>query len=174
MFLCVGGDEAHYSRKDHHQRITGTWFLDFGCSNHITHDKRVFSQLDESSNSQVELGDSKQVKIIGKAVIAVHTQEGEEKHIHGVHYSSNITQNLLSVGQMIQKGYRLVFDDDHYQVINKRMKKTVAVVKMSLNNLFSLNLETLHKFALKNEVVDESWLWHLRYGHLNYKGLQLL
>ena len=72
-------------------------------------------------------------------MIVVHTQEGKEKHIYDVHHSPKFTQNLLSVRQMMQKGYRLVFDDDHYEVISKRTKQTVAVVKMSLYN-FSLSI----------------------------------
>lgn len=28
--------------------------------------------------------------------------------------------------------------------------------------------------SLKGENVDDSFLWHPRYGHLNYKGMRLL
>lgn len=59
--------------------------MDSGCSNQIIDDKRVFSHLDEMFSSQVELVDSKQVKIEGKEMIVAHTYEGKEKHIYDVH-----------------------------------------------------------------------------------------
>ena len=45
---------------------------------------------------------------------------------------------------------------------------------MSQNNIFPLSMPLHEKIALKSETDDESHLWHLRYGHLNYQGLQLL
>ena len=32
----------------------------------------------------------------------------------------------------------------------------------------------VENFAFKTEKIDEAYLWHLRYGHLNYNGLKLL
>jgi hypothetical protein len=32
-----------------------------------------------------------------------------KKHIHDVFYSFSIGQNMLSVGQMMRKGYKLIF-----------------------------------------------------------------
>jgi hypothetical protein len=45
---------------------------------------------------------------------------------------------------------------------------------MNSNNIFSLNMKSFHNVALRSEHVNQSHLWHLRYGHLNYNGLQLL
>ena len=32
----------------------------------------------------------------------------------------------------------------------------------------------VENFAFKTEKIDEAYLCHLRYGHLNYNGLKLL
>lgn len=61
----------------------------------------MFSQLDGSFYSQVELGDIKKVWIKRKGMVAVHTQEDKEKNICDVHYSPSITQNLMSFRQMM-------------------------------------------------------------------------
>jgi hypothetical protein len=45
---------------------------------------------------------------------------------------------------------------------------------MSSNNIFPFNIKSLHNATMRSEHVDESHLWHLRYDHLNYNGLQLL
>jgi hypothetical protein len=35
-------------------------------------------------------------------------------------------------------------------------------------------MKSLHNVVIRSEHVDESHLWHFRYGHLNYNGLQQL
>ena len=45
---------------------------------------------------------------------------------------------------------------------------------MSKNKVFPLVMPLDENFAFKSEDSDLSFLWHLRYGHLNYKGLHLL
>ena len=45
---------------------------------------------------------------------------------------------------------------------------------MTSNKMFPLDVSNLENFALATSVKDDSNLWHLRYGHLNIKGLKLL
>ncbi|KAH9726202.1 hypothetical protein KPL70_008169 [Citrus sinensis] len=150
------------------------WYLDSGCSNHMTGERDIFISLDQSFNSQVKLGDGKMQKAVGKGTIAVHTKGGNKKLISDVLYVPNLTQNLLSVGQLIQKGFLIYFDDEKCKIIDKTNNHTVAVVEMSKNKVFPLVMPLDENVALKTENSDLSNLWHLRYGHLNYKGLNLL
>ena len=122
----------------------------------------------------MEFGDSKKVKIKSQGVIAIHTKEGKAKYIHNVFYSSGITPNLLSVGQIMKKGYKLIFDYGHGDIFDKKDDKKVAVIQMISNNLFPLNIKTFQNVVLKCENFDESDLRHLRYSDLNFRGLQLL
>ena len=59
----------------------------------------------------VTLEDGKLKKVEGKGTIIVHTEEGNQKFIHDVLYVPSLSQNLLSVGQLLRKGYSLYFDD---------------------------------------------------------------
>ena len=47
-------------------------------------------------------------------------------------------------------------------------KETVELLNKKENG--SANLQD----AFQTEVRDESWLWHFRFGHLNFGGLKLL
>ncbi|KAL4362876.1 hypothetical protein GQ457_04G016030 [Hibiscus cannabinus] len=47
-------------------------------------------------------------------------------------------------------------------------------IGMTPNKMFSLDVSTMENFALVANAKDDSELWHLRYGHLNVKGLKLL
>jgi len=57
------------------------WFLDSGCSNHVTGNQTIFEELNKNYSSHVELGDGKHVKIEGKGVIAVHTSQGISRQL---------------------------------------------------------------------------------------------
>ena len=50
----------------------------------------------------------------------------------------------------------------------------IANVPMTRNRMFLLNIQTEVIRCLKACFKDSSWLSHLRFGHLNFGGLQLL
>jgi len=41
------------------------WFLDFGCSNHMTGNITLFSALDQNVKSQVTLGTDSKISVMG-------------------------------------------------------------------------------------------------------------
>jgi hypothetical protein len=48
------------------------WFLDSGCSNHMSGFKQLFEDLDETCKLKVKLGDDKLIQVEGKGTLAVH------------------------------------------------------------------------------------------------------
>ena len=62
------------------------WFLDSGCSNHMTGNIAKFSMLDESVKSQVTLGTDSKVSVMGKGNENVLTRKGAKKSIADVYY----------------------------------------------------------------------------------------
>ena len=68
-------------------------------------------QLDDNVSLQVKLGDRKLQNVKGKRVIAVYTKGGNKRLIFDVLYVLGLTQNLLSVGQLLQKDYAIKFDN---------------------------------------------------------------
>uniref|UniRef100_A0A803L8C4 Uncharacterized protein n=1 Tax=Chenopodium quinoa TaxID=63459 RepID=A0A803L8C4_CHEQI len=123
--------------------------------------------------NQVTLGDGKKANVEGRGVIAVNSKANNTKYIHDVLYVPNLTHNLLSVGQLVQRGYSANFDNGECIVTDKKSGTILAKVQMADNKVFPLHMPQ-KKLALQANVMDESYLWHLRYGHLNQKGLQLL
>jgi hypothetical protein len=48
---------------------------------------------------------------MGKGSINIRTNQGEENHISDVYYVSGLQQNLIIIGQLVQKGYRIYFEN---------------------------------------------------------------
>jgi hypothetical protein len=82
------------------------WFLDSGCSNHMTGNKRLFEDLNTSVRAQIKLGNDNIVEVMGKGAINVITNSGK-KTILDVYFVPRLKHNLISVGQFSQKGYKV-------------------------------------------------------------------
>ncbi|KAG6433493.1 hypothetical protein SASPL_105107 [Salvia splendens] len=64
--------------------------------------------------------------------------------------------------------------DGECNIFDKKTSSSIITVPMSSNRVFPLIMPLEEKVALAGESVDQSQIWHLRYGHLNWNGLQLL
>ncbi|KAK8926482.1 hypothetical protein KSP39_PZI018387 [Platanthera zijinensis] len=166
-------DYVFYTCKNNENPIKNVWYLDSGCSNHMTNLKEVFMSLDETCASHVILGDGSIKTIKGKGTIAVKSKSGHYKLIHDVHYVPELAQNLLSVGQLLKRGYKLVFDDSSCIITDKASNRTVAKIPMTANKVFPLTLPYEEK-CLMSRIETETATWHSRFGHLNLHDMKKL
>ena len=91
---------------------SASWLIDTGCTNHLTYDKKLFKELKPSKFSKVKRGHGGHISIKGIRTLVVATHSGT-KIITDVLYVPNIDQNLISVGQLRQKGFKVFFEDNH-------------------------------------------------------------
>lgn len=93
------------------------------CSNHMTADKSLFSNLDKSQKVSVRLGNNKEMIFQGVGIVSVCTQSGEQKQLQGVQFVPVLAYSLLSVGQLHTKRYSVLFNKDKCFISDKKMKK---------------------------------------------------
>jgi hypothetical protein len=144
----------------------------------MTGNKGLFEDLDTSVKAQIKLGDDNIVEVMGKCAINVITNSGK-KTILDVYFVPDLKHNLISVGQLTQKGYRVSFENNVCTIFDiPPSKMVIAKIKMKNNRMFPLHMksEMMEKIgaSFKASSQDQAWIWHLRYGHLNFKGLCLL
>ncbi|KAI5416379.1 hypothetical protein KIW84_041446 [Lathyrus oleraceus] len=92
------------------QEDKNVWYLDSGCSNHMTGKKEAFINIDSSFGSKVKLVNGEHVEVKGKGSIGVTTKQGS-KVIHDTLYVTELDENLLSIGQLLEHGYSLNFEN---------------------------------------------------------------
>jgi len=110
----------------------------------------LFSALDQSVQSQVTLGTDSKFFFMGKGEVQIFTNKGEKKTIAYVYYVPGMKCNLLSIGQLVQKGYNVFFENDVCTIMDRSPNKCcITEVKMMRNKMFPLRIKT----DLKNKEV---------------------
>ncbi|RVW19207.1 Retrovirus-related Pol polyprotein from transposon TNT 1-94 [Vitis vinifera] len=79
------------------------WFLDSGCSNHMCGKKEYFLDFDGSFRDSVKLGNNSSMVVMGKGNVRLQVN-GRVQIITGVFYVPELKNNLLSIGQLQEKG----------------------------------------------------------------------
>ncbi|CAL5340443.1 unnamed protein product [Camellia sinensis] len=159
---------------DPNNTSSDVWFIDSGCSNHMTGMKSLFKELDETQKLKVQLGNAKEMQVEGKGTVSIKTTHGNIKLLHNVQFVPDLGYNLLSVGQLMAAGYSISFDNDACVIRDKHSGHTLININMTQNKMFPLEVSSMENFVFAASGKDDSKLWHLRYGHLNIKGLKLL
>ena len=87
-----------------------SWLIDSGCTNHMTHDQEIFRELDRSVVSKVRIGNGDYLPAKGKGTIAIESYSST-KLISDVLFVPELDKNLLSMGQLLENGFKLNFED---------------------------------------------------------------
>ncbi|XP_058722251.1 uncharacterized protein LOC131594177 [Vicia villosa] len=120
----------------------------------------------------VKLGNGEHVEVKGKGSIGVTTKQGS-KVIHDTLYVPELDENLLSIGQLLEHGYSLNFENRECRIFDSE-RRCVAVGKMTSNRSFPLSFNYEKNVSMMAREENDSCLWHKRLGHLNYESLKLL
>ena len=83
------------------QRQKDPWYIDSGCSKHMTRDKSKFLSLSESKSGNVTFGNDAPRKIKGKGMVSISNGKGEAQDVLFV---DGLKHNLLSVSQVCDRG----------------------------------------------------------------------
>ncbi|CAH9104519.1 unnamed protein product, partial [Cuscuta europaea] len=150
-----------------------TWYLDTGCSNHMSSRKDWFVELDENAKSKVRFADDSIINTEGRGKIQISCKDGKKALISDVLFVPAMRHNLLSLGQLLEKDYRIHMQDRFMKVFDKN---GVLILKapLSPNRTFKIDILVNKDVCFKVDALEESWLWHYRFGHLNWKSLKQL
>ena len=95
------------------------WYLDSGCSRHMTGDKNLFMDLKPKNGGDFTFGDNSKGKIEGIGII----DNKSSIFIENVLLVNGLKHNLLSISQLCDKGFKVVFECMNCHVIDVRTNK---------------------------------------------------
>ncbi|XP_027911624.1 uncharacterized protein LOC114170345 [Vigna unguiculata] len=96
------------------------WFLDTRCSNHMTGHKEWLSNIDTSRSNKIKLADDNMIRAEGVGNVVIKKDGKETMVIEDVLYVPGIKYNLLSVGQLVQKGFSISMKEEVLKVYDAR------------------------------------------------------
>ncbi|PKI58680.1 hypothetical protein CRG98_020946 [Punica granatum] len=113
LFEVLGASQAQEQRrilrKEEPVEVKDGWLVDSECTNHMISNETLFRTLDKSVKSRVMIGNGEFIAVEGKGDVML---EGPActKLISGVLLVPEIDQKLLSVGQLVEKDYKVLFE----------------------------------------------------------------
>ncbi|PRQ45332.1 putative RNA-directed DNA polymerase [Rosa chinensis] len=151
-------------------RRADTWYLDSGCSRHMTGDKNWFSSFyDEAISGSVTFGDGKKAKVVGKGIV---TAPGIP-NLKNVLYVEGLQANLISVSQLSDDFEEVRFNKLRCLVLDGKGKSVMGGLR-SKDHCYCVNANdsVSSQICLSSSSTDDTLnLWHRRLCHVNYQDL---
>jgi len=113
------------------------WYLDSGCSKHMTGDKSKFLSISFKQEGHVTYGDYNKGRILGRGSIG----DKDILVIHDVLYVEGLKHNLLSISQLCDKGYQVMFKTNTCEICLPNTKEVMLVGKR-INNVYLLDISS--------------------------------
>ncbi|KAM1467382.1 hypothetical protein ACFX2I_032492 [Malus domestica] len=118
--------------------------------------------IDKNVTAKVEIGTRHLVDVTGKGSLVVETKIGK-RYIKEVMLVPGLKENLLSVGQMMEHGYYLVFGGHKVEIYDdSSYSNMVARVPIKGNRSFPMKLQFGIHIAFKANVCFSTAMWHIR------------
>ncbi|CAJ2637501.1 unnamed protein product [Trifolium pratense] len=135
-----------------------------------------YAELDEGHKHFVKCGNNYRISVSGKGSVWL-VFNGTSFLVQDVYYVPELRNNLLSVGQLQEKDLTILIKNGMCNIYHPN-KGLIAYTNMSGNRMFILfnksSSITTHVEEGLHTSSELTYLWHQRYGHLNYKGLKTL
>ena len=104
---------------------TCLWYLDSGCFEHITRDRSLFKVFESKKGGNVTFGDGSKSQIKGKGIISLLGL----LDIANVLYVEGLRVNMLSISQICDQDFMVLFSKGKCLVMNESGKKLISGVR---------------------------------------------
>ncbi|KAI3808070.1 hypothetical protein L1987_24012 [Smallanthus sonchifolius] len=158
--------------------ISNNWIIDSGASRHMTGNLALLFDVRNIKGGYVSFAGDK-----GGFISAQGTLSNGAVSFEKVNFVKQLDNNLLSVSQICDKEFKVLFYDKHCYILKKEFMIPEDMVVMSaprVNDLYILDMSqasssvsTASCFVSKSTEKD-SILWHKRMGHLSLRKMNHL
>ncbi|GJZ22759.1 retrovirus-related pol polyprotein from transposon TNT 1-94 [Tanacetum coccineum] len=141
------------------------WYLDSGCSKHMTGDRSQLTNFVNKFLGTVKSGNDHMTKIMGYGDYQIRNVT-----ISRVYYVEGLGHKLFFVGQFCDSNLEVAFCQHTYFIRNLEGVDLLTISQG--NNTYTLSLGDMMASSpiclLSKASKTKSWLWHRRLSHLNF------
>src|SRR4051812_41839986 len=130
--------------------------------------RSIFKDLVLKSAGEVKFGGDQKGKIIGYGTICM----GNSPSISNVLLVDGLAHNLLSISQLSDNGYDIIFNQKSCKVVSQKDGSILFIGKRK-NKIYKTDLQDLkdQKVTCLMSVSEEQWVWHRRLGHASLRKI---
>ncbi|KAJ9542881.1 hypothetical protein OSB04_029387 [Centaurea solstitialis] len=162
-----------FSMKHANSKLSAShkWYLDSGCSKHMTGRKELLSNYREEYGGSVKFGNNELSPVVGHGDIVC-----KDITINNVAHVEGLNHNLFSIGKFCDKDLEVNFNKRRCAVRTEWGRELLVGTRKT--NLYTIKLR--HMLAKKSQCLitqkssHQFLLWHRRLSHLNYRYLDRL
>nr|GEV25594.1 retrovirus-related Pol polyprotein from transposon TNT 1-94 [Tanacetum cinerariifolium] len=147
------------------------WYLDSGCSKHMTRDRSHLTNFVNKFLGTVKFKNDYVAKIIGYGDYQIRNVT-----ISRVYYMEGLGHNLFSVGEFCDLNLEVAFRQ--HTCFIRNLEGDDLLTRSRGNNLYTLSLGDMLASSpiclLSKASKTKSWLWHRRLSHLNFGAINHL
>lgn len=129
--------------------------------------KYWFVKINYAMKSEVKLADDTALAVEGIGDVLIERRDGRNSWINDVLYILRIKCNILSIGQLLEKGYKIHMENKELRVMDAN-GVMVLNVHIDPSITFNVDLKVMKHRCLATIASREEWIWHYRLGHLNF------
>jgi hypothetical protein len=147
--------------------LENTWFMDSGCSRHMTEDKKWFSNLTPLSHKEyVTFGDDKKGKVLCTDIIKVN----DHFTLNDVTLVDKLRYNLLSVSQHVDADLDVFFHKSGSRVLDSSSNLVCGISR--IGKVFQADFSFAQSFVkcLISQSSSELWKWRRRLPLLKFEN----
>ncbi|XP_024969679.1 uncharacterized protein LOC112509039 [Cynara cardunculus var. scolymus] len=145
------------------------WYLDSGCSRHMTGNKSLLINYVSEPGSSVTFGDNargttKEYGVLSNGSVTFNR----------VAYVDGLKHNLLSISQLCDLNFIVKFEENQCTILDSSGKKVLTGIRK--DNVYVINMDSSSSSdanicSYSEATADQNWLWHKRLSHLNFKAI---
>lgn len=155
--------------------LNKNWYLDSGCSNHMMCNREWLVNFDDTKKSKVKFADDSTLMVEGIGDVIINRKNGSQAVISSVLFVLHMKCNLLIIGQLVERGYTVIMGNHDKVELFDSNRRLILTNKISKNTTIQVSLDVIENLnSLSTVKVEKSWMWHLRFGYLNFRDLQKL
>ncbi|XP_050887204.1 uncharacterized protein LOC127092382 [Lathyrus oleraceus] len=139
------------------ERLKDQWYLDSGCSSHMTGRKYWSININPSSKNKVKFANDNTLFAEGIDDVLIRRKDGKRSVIFNVLYIPIMKSKMLSISQLIKRNYKVIIEDRIMKVIDLR-NRLILKTHMSHNRTFRIELDVLEHKCLATAASRDEWL----------------
>ena len=136
------------------------WYIDTGFSNHLNGNKKLLVDFDSRKSTKIICDGDKYLNAEGMGNVRIILNNGKAAVIQNVWYVPGMKSNLMSMGQLVEKGFSVTIKANLLKLYDYN-HKLIIESEQGRNITFKVNVRTADsEYLSATSVAKESELWH--------------